>query len=309
MFDKNDKKGNVMKKVILKSLPYLGSFIAGTVLFLIGFIFEGNVNSILLNLSASFIAIPLIFLFYQSIENYSKRKLNREIMDYAKLHVDNEILSIINQLQKIIYPLDKKDSSFSGINKFLALKKEDLAEIIKINEYLGFQVFKHWEITENKITEILKHPLSVKYFDDELIICIISILKNIRTIQNIQKQEGLYFDTDKLAKNFKIVNGSQLNPDNEKYPDRCLLLKELKDDKFLVLDFGDISLYNMSKTLHYFKINPKFVNIFSEAIYNILQEFNKWGSLTGNEFIIDTQNYRIIPTKQYANSEKIKFND
>ena len=84
-------------------------------------------------------------------------------------------MSIVNQLQKAIYPLKERDLSNTGINKFLAIKTDDINKTISENEYLGFQVFKKWEVSENNLHAALKNSFMHKSLGNEHIISIISI--------------------------------------------------------------------------------------------------------------------------------------
>lgn len=285
-----------MKINFLKIFPFIVTIIISVVFYLFAKEQQGSLQVVLLNISSSLIAIPLIFVFYQSIQNFSKKKLNKEILDYCKKNVDTDVLSIVRQLQKLVYPLEEEDTSFKGIDRFLNLKDYDINQIISANKYLGFQVFKHWEITEKNITETLKHPLIIGSFNDELIVCIISILKNIYSLEKFLQLEDLYIETGETNNDYKIVHGSQLNPDNADLPDRYLLLKILKNDKFLVSDFGDIHLYNEKKCLKMFMVNPEYCSALSALINDLIKDFNTWISLTGAEFIIDPKNFRIVKT-------------
>ena len=76
----------------------------------------------------------LIFIFYQCVENYSKSKLNKEIFEYCQIGVNDEILSISNQLHKIIHPLQGekyKNSIFEIFN----LSENQITEILKNNKF------------------------------------------------------------------------------------------------------------------------------------------------------------------------------
>ena len=97
-----------INKYLLKVTPYLISILVGLVLYFIGLNLSENIRVLFTSLSAAFFAIPLIYLFYQVAQNLSKKRLNKEIFDYAKMQVDREVLSIINQLHQIAYPLEKR---------------------------------------------------------------------------------------------------------------------------------------------------------------------------------------------------------
>lgn len=144
------------KRNFLKALPYTASIGAGFLFYFIGLELSGNVRVLFTAISGAFFAIPLIYLFYQRAYNASQKNLNKEIFDYAKMQIDRYILSIINQLQKLVYHLEEGDLSPKGITKFLSIEKDKLKEALSKNEYLGFQVFKRWEVTEENLHELLK---------------------------------------------------------------------------------------------------------------------------------------------------------
>lgn len=293
-----------INKYLLKSTPYLTSILVGLILYFIGLNLSENIRGLFTSLSAAFFAIPLIYLFYQVAQNLSKKRLNKEIFDYAKMQVDREVLSIINQLNKIVYPLKEKDFSAELINIFLSFEKDKLKEVLSNNEYLGFQVFKKWEVSEENLNDMLKNSYILARLSDEQIISIILIIKKLRHLEMIQKSEDLYIETGKKATSYKIIAGKELNEANIKFPDRYLLLQDLEDGKSLVADFGDFYLYNVDKLLYYFKINESYLEDYTESIFQLIIEINNWVDLTGGEFVIDTKMFRSKPKFYYINLHK-----
>ena len=281
-----------LKKNLLKASPYFVAILAGFIFYFVGLKLSGDIKVLFVSISAAFFAIPLIYLFYQVAQNLSKKRLNKEIFDYAKMQVDRETLSIINQLHKIVYPLKEREFSEMGVNEFLSLEKDDIKEILSKNEYLGFQIFKKCEVSEENLHAILKNSFIIARLDDDQIISIILMIKSLRYLESIQKSEELYVQTDKKATSFKIVAGKELNEDNIKFPDRHLLLKDLGDNKSLVADFGDFPLYNISKLLQVFTINEEYLELYAGGILNLIRGSNNWVDLTGGEFVIDPKMFR-----------------
>lgn len=273
-------------KLFIKCLPYFISLIVAFIILIIGmFVKNQYVSSLLNSISASFFAIPLIFIFYQRVENYSKNKLNKEIFEYCQIGVNNEILSISNQIHKIIHPLKGykyKDSIFEIFN----LSESQLEEILKNNEFLGFQVYKHWEVTINHLEKLLENPLILRNFDDDIIKCVISILKHIYRLKNLLDGKDLYYDTGKHSTEYIVVKGTDINKENKLYPDRYLLMKPIDSKHSVVIDFGDIYQYNKDKYLKVFKINDKYVSILALEICTLLKDFNTWNKLIGNQLIL-----------------------
>lgn len=286
---------NIMeiKKMLLKIAPYVASVLAGFLFYFIGVKQSENIRGLLTNISAVFLAIPLIYFFYQAVHNFSEKRLNKEIFDYAKMLVDSEILSLMNQLYKMVHLLEEKNFTPKGINNFLSLRKEDVEKIISKNEYLGFQIFKNWRVSQHNLRQLLQNSYIVRRLENEQIISIISILKSVRYLQIIQRLDDLYLETEKKASSYRIVNGKELDKDNIKFPDRLLLLKNLGDDRFLVGDFGDFPAYYLNNLLQNFKVNERHLKIYADAIFDSVHEISNWVRLTGEEFVMDTERFRL----------------
>jgi len=281
-----------INKYLLKATPYLVSILVGLILYFIGLNLSENIRDLFTSLSAAFFAIPLIYLFYQVAQNLSKRRLNKEIFDYAKMQVDREVLSIVNQLYKIVYPLKKWDFSNTGIDNFLSIRKDSLMESLVKNKYLGFQVFKEWEVSRGNLDEVLKNSYILSRLSDDQIISITLILKGLVSLEMMQKINDLYVKTGKKATSYKIVAGREINEANLKFPDRYILLQDLGDNEALVADFGDFPLYNVDKLLYYFTINDNYVKGYAEIILQVIMEVNNWLDLTGREFVLDPKMFR-----------------
>lgn len=282
-----------MRKLFLKLLPYVASIVAGILFYIIGIQLTDNIKDLFIGVSATFITIPFLYLIYERTYNLSKRTLNKEIFDYAKMQIDNEILSIINHLSKLIYSFEERDNSLNGIKSFLALREDSIKDNIAKKEVLGFQVFKKWAVSEENLHSILKNPYILQKLEDEQIISIILIIKNLRFIEQLQKTKDLYSSENKEVPSYKVVSGKEISDYNTDYPDRCLLLKKLENDKFQVIDFGDFSPSIRKELLQLYKINNKYIDIYSIAIFNLIEEMNKWIDLTGSEFLIDTKMFRL----------------
>jgi len=142
--------------------------------------------------------------------------------------------------------------------------------LIEESEYLGFQAFKAWVVTEKKLHEILSNAFIIQRMDDEQIISVITLIKSLQGLEVIQKIETLYKITERKAENYRVQSGKAINPLNKEYPDRYLLLKHLKDDKFVVTDFGDFAPYQSSKLLNICIVQPQFIDNYADAICDVI---------------------------------------
>jgi hypothetical protein len=271
----------------------MACLIAGYLLYIFGIKIGGDIKGLVHNIAAAFVAIPCLYVIYDMALRFSKKRLNQEIFEYGKMLVDREALSIISQIMKSVYPYEARDASFRGIQTFLSLEKINVKGLIEKAEYTGFQAFRAWDVKEKKLHEILSNAFVAKRMDDEQIITVITLIKSLQSLEAMQKNEALYEVTKRKAGGYRIQSGKEMNPINKDYPDRYLLLKHLKDDKYVVADFGDFAPYRHSKLLNICIVQPKFIDEYANAISDVISSINQWIELTGSEFLIDTKMFRI----------------
>lgn len=285
---------NKSNKVLIKIWPYVACIVAGSIFSVVATKLDGDLKGLTLSISAALFAIPFLYVIYELAQKNSKKKLNKELFDYAKMQIDREVLSIINQLMKIVRSYEKRDFSLQGIQAFLSQSEHQIREYIDNNDYLGFQVFKNWSISERNIHSIIENPFILQRLEDEQIISIIGILKTLRMLEDVQKRvDDLYEVTDKITDSYKIQSGRELSDENVEYPNRYLLLKHLVDDEYQVADFGDFPRYQIGKLLNICKVNRKYLEAYTNAIYGVLKQINEWLELSGSEFLLDTRMFRL----------------
>lgn len=290
---------NKIKKYCLLVLPYLVCIIATYVFFTLGLKFNSDIKGLMHGIAGSFLSIPILYLIYESSKNYSQQRLNKELFDYAKMQIDRDVLTIIDQLMKAVLPYEKVTISPENIKTFLSQSKNDLIATIKTNEYLGFQVLKNWSITEKNITRILENSFILQHLDSNQISAIIDLLKEIRVFEFMPKNlDDLYISTGGKAKEYKFESGENLNERNNEYPERYILLKHLEENKFIVKDFGDFALYQKDKLLQIYRINDKYLDHLASLFLGLINSIKLWIELTGYEFIIDTKMFRSSSLKK-----------
>jgi len=254
---------------------------------------DEDTKSLLINISSAFIAIPLLYLIYELTRQASTKRLNKEIFEYAKMHIDREFLNICHHLIKIIYPYEKQNKTFEGIKILLNLPKDEIIDEFRNNRYVGFQVLKNWYVSENKLQILLDSSLILGKLSDDQIISIINVLKNVRAIQDMYRDiDNLFIITSDKIQGFKVENGLKIDSDNIEYPDRYLLLKELGNNQYQVYDFGDFEKFKLSNLLFQCSVNPKYISSFSELIDDTLKGINDWLNKTGTEFLVDSRMYK-----------------
>lgn len=218
-------------------MPYITSITAGVLLYILGIFSNDDLKGLLINISSAFLSIPLLYLFYDLFRKRSQKKLNAEIYNYAKVQVDNEVVSIIRTLMKLVYPLDKQELTNTEITNFLWIPVNELKTEMLSGKYLGFQILKKWEKTDKYFQDILKNSFFISKMDDDKLLAIISIMKSVRTFESAFSVENLYLPLNEYEDNYKIAGNN--NSGQGESNDRLILLKKLNGEHFYVQDFGD----------------------------------------------------------------------
>jgi hypothetical protein len=282
------------RQIVLRVWPYLSCILAGLILFLVGIRLAEDFKGLFLNMAAAFFVIPFLYLIYELARKSSQKKLNKELFDYAKMQIDRELMSIVNQLIKLVYPYQKQNFSFQGIQEFLSQNSSQIRNVIQSSDYLGFQTLKNWSISEKNLHSILENSFILHCLEDDQIISVISILKEVRSLESVQRNVAdLYVDTEKKADNYKIRSAKEIGGRNIEYPDRYLLLRHQQNEKYQVTDFGDFAPYHFGDLLKIFRFNDKYMEGFTDSIFDLIERINEWLDLTGSEFLIDTKMFRL----------------
>jgi hypothetical protein len=214
--------------------------------------------------------------------------LSNELFDYLKVQVDTEILSIINQLHKIFYNYKGRKFTYESISDFVQLSTRELVAALSKSELIGFKIFKKWEVIENNLHSILEKPFFAKNLDEKSASIIINLIKNVRTLEMMNRDHRNFNTTNRTNKDFKIIHGTDLNVQNQKYPDRYLLIEK----KDVVRDFGDFRQEDIKRIFEIYTIPENLQQGYCEIVHKTLQTINYWLEITGWEFIIDTKTYK-----------------
>ena len=285
-----------MKRFSLKILPYLICFAAFGVFYGIGKQFDGDIKSLLHGISGSFLAIPLLYFIYELSKDFSNKRLNKELFDYAKMKIDQDVLSIVNQLMKLSLPYEVMEFSPQKIQLFLSNSEDDLSRQLGKHEYLGFQVFKSWGVTERNISKILENPFILEHLENEQTIAIVNLLKIVQSFDNFPKDLGdLYSCSDRVSQGYTVKKGTSINKDNTDYPDRYLLLRDIGNGRYVVSDFGDFPRYQVEKLLYTYRINSKYVPQLASSIYMFIEGVNSWLDASGDEVILNSKMFKYVP--------------
>ena len=219
-------------------------------------------------------------LFVAAISSILNKQTKRdEIIEYIKIQLDNEILSICNHVKKLLYGYDKY-FELSDFNKILDLTEQEIKKVLSDNEFLGFQIIKDWEGYIVKLKTIVENPTFTKYINEEKLAPILQLIKTLMLIELSFKQNFFFIQLTKSENAFAVLDGHAINKSN---PENSYILAKDTDIRAeqRVTDFGIIYKYNIEKALQYFKLKTDasllLSGIFSTLIKNINAVMNNWG--------------------------------
>lgn len=212
------------------------------------------------------------------------------INDYLKVQVDTEILTFINHLNKIVLGYSDK-RSLDYVHNFLNLTDNEIKEKLENGIFLGFQVFKRWEVNETNLQKIADKAISSYYHGKEIAGVIIELMRWAGSFDKFNRSRttpNLFTQFETKTDEFKAIHGMSINPKNTEFPDRFMLLKEIDNAHGVVQDFGDfIERDKIEGLTNTYKINPKYIESYVLKIRDFIGIVEKWLDLTNGEFIIE----------------------
>jgi len=216
--------------------------------------------------------------------------LHDEVSDYFKVQVDTEILSITNHLNKICFDYEKP-FSLRSVSDFLDLTNEQISAKLTSREFLGFQIFKRWNVNEKKLQEIANTLIVYPHHGREIATIIIQLIKWVGAFDafnTTRKNPNLFMGSGNTDQKYKILAPSELNQRNDTPPDRFVLLKKIDDSKGVVVDFGDFIEHDkINGLIMRYRLNPEFIELYMMQIRHFISITEKWLDATNGEFIID----------------------
>jgi len=291
-----------MIKKILSFLPLLLSLLVGVVIYCVAAyyspVINNNLVAILINLASTLIGMTITYFSYTIIKNITERKLNKTLFEYSKARIDNEIINVLIQIQKMIYSFDTMDRSFNGLSATIDITRDKLVEQISNLELLGYQIFKKWDFSLNNIEKMIENAYTLKYLTNDQIITLVNILNAVEKLNNMYVfgKNDVFLNTEKISKEHIIVPPYQKN-----LPERSILLKKIdgKIDEGIVVDSGDIPLGDLKQALYIYKV--KNIEEYVDNIDSLLKQIQIWRKLTGDKILI------IIKDKRLWNPQEKKF--
>ena len=212
-----------------------------------------------------------------------------KIDDYIKQKVDTELLTIAGHLGKMLWGYTKKTAP-ELMQLLMNLTDKEIVELIKSQELIGFQIFKNFQVQENKFKEIADSAISSVHQNREMarpIIEFVSWVGRFDSLNSPRRESTWFKELHSPSTQYMVIPPSQKrNEDN--LPSRFILLKRVDEEKGIVTDFGDfIYKPRIKKLINLYKADENNLSSFISVIRHFITAVNEWLDLTNGEFIID----------------------
>lgn len=214
-----------------------------------------------------------------------------EIRNYIKQQVDKEILTVCNQLFKILYGYEKK-YTLDGIWQMLNLTEDEIQRELVEKHLLGFAVLKDWRVFMQKLQDTMNQSFFTQNAESGYVNSLIKVMRGLEAMSVVFSNEKLFVDTDRIADDFRVVDGHEMNADNP--VDSYLLTKQIGETgEGVVVDFGTIRKFNLRRAKTFVLIKSELLFGVTFSIKELLNGIDAWTSATGNQLIIDPLTFRI----------------
>lgn len=182
-----------MKNFLLRSVPFVLSIFCGAVLFVVSvYGIENEDWAMLVNgISASLLAIPVIFLVYNYSDYKMSARVNRALANGQTFEINSFMLKLIIVLRKILGIKDKL--SWKSIERMVNMESAQIKKTIKITKS-DLDLLKLYKTDLNDLVYKATNPVVL---DGGQIQILASMVGELSHIINERKFRG---DTSALAK-------------------------------------------------------------------------------------------------------------
>ena len=212
--------------------------------------------------------------FYDLIKQIISNKEKKYLVDYIKNRISNDIFVSLYFLKKIIHGYSLDSNTLANIFGIVNYSQNEICNSIKNQEYLGFQIFTKTDEVRSLFRGALDDNLVLKYSSHADCISILRIANNLARLEFSLKNENNFFDCAESGIEFKIINGKDLNPEND---DRYLLLKNTANPKrFVVYDSGLFEVDKIEKLLKKYVLKQDSAKEVSEVLFETFTLMKHW---------------------------------
>lgn len=285
----------------IKILPKLIIVFVGFGLFFISDIYlKDNIQGLFINISATLISIPIVFIVYEIWQEKTHRKLNESVYSFAKNEMTQNLLKIKEQMKffmegAFVYfvnndiVIDDEDignikltmrekNQIENIDEeefenneddIYSFEKDTIVPLIYDNRYLYFQILDlDISYLVEDMEKVLNNSFIMERLDDEKTQIIVHLIEALKMLDSfINLHDDLFLKTDIKIDNMEIEkidkNIYQLVYKEKDYK-QILEIKEI---------FHKIKVDKLSKV---YIINPDYCAIFGDLVHEVLDCIKNW---------------------------------
>jgi len=121
-----------IRTILLKSLPYLMSITGGIILYTgaIDNAPNANLRDLIINVSASLLSIPLVFLLYDYTNSRVNRQMKKHLANSLSDRLNSLILNLVLFLRQILSLRGKM--TVSGVNRMLMMRAPEISRRLNL---------------------------------------------------------------------------------------------------------------------------------------------------------------------------------
>lgn len=182
-----------MRNFLLRSVPFILSILCGVALFFVSVYKEMNDDwsSLINGISASLLAIPIIFLVYNYADYKMSSKVNKTLADSLTFEINAFMLRLIKLLRKVIGVKDKL--SWKSIERMVNMESSQIKKNLKITKD-DLEEFKTYKIDLDDLVYKAANP---QVLEGDQIQTLVSMVNEMSRLINERKFRG---DIKTLAK-------------------------------------------------------------------------------------------------------------
>ncbi|MFY4785919.1 hypothetical protein ACOTVT_11020 [Aliarcobacter butzleri] len=285
----------------IKILPKLIIVFVGFGLFFISDIYlKDNIQGLFINISATLISIPIVFIVYEIWQEKTHRKLNESVYSFAKNEMTQNLLKIKEQMKFFIegafvyfgnndIVIDDEDignikltmrekNQIENIDEeefenneddIYSFEKDTIVPLIYDNRYLYFQILDlDISFLVEDMEKVLNNSFIMERLDDEKTQIIVHLIEALKMLDSfINLHDDLFLKTDIKIDNMEI----------EKIDKNIYQLVYKEKDYKQILEIKEIfhktKVYKLSKV---YIINPDYCAIFGDLVHEVLDCIKNW---------------------------------
>lgn len=226
----------------------------------------------------------------------SKGIMYHPLKDHIKGKIDYCILQALQQLCCLVYGTITMSDALGKVNELMSLSQTDVNDkLLDGHAVLGFFTENTLQNIRPQLDDIFTTITTSSLYPTEWVLTILELIDWLRSYQwYISSRSGIPFSTKALQSigSLDVIRGKDLNPSNPS-DSSCILVKKDGSGKGKVLYSANMPHINPNILLTPQHIIAENVDKYGSCIYRLIKISTDWLALTGDEFILDPDYYKI----------------